>query len=270
MTIKLIDDEYLYLYKHLDATDGSLCVLSQSTLKFNKPDNFNDPFDCYFSLDPSFYPKASELAKINVPHAQLSPAKRLTHVNKVRNKLKFNKNITPIIQDIQNKAYICCLNQNPLGQLMWSHYADFHKGFMIELKIPYKKMELLKNFNFIPLKIEYTDCFPVLGREDMRNDQTMIKVFLKKSKEWEYEKEYRVVRYGTFDNVIQSFPLDIFLSSVICGMKTDSTFKQKLRNTLKNTSKEISQKIELYQCEKIVGKYNLTVPNHPRLDMLNR
>ena len=40
------DEKYFYLYKHVDATDGSLSIIRNGTLKFTKPQNFNDPFDC--------------------------------------------------------------------------------------------------------------------------------------------------------------------------------------------------------------------------------
>ncbi|MEN3978382.1 DUF2971 domain-containing protein [Acinetobacter sp. CWB-B33] len=264
-----IDDNYIYLYKHVDASDGSLCILSEGTLKFNKPENFNDPFDCFFSLDQSFYPKASELKKLNVEYANLPAAKRILHVQKVRNRLSSNQNILPIIKDIQNKAFICCLNQNPLSHLMWSHYAQFHKGFMIEFKIPHNKLDVLKSFNFIPTPVEYTENFPVLDRNDLKNDDTMTKVFLKKSKEWSYEKEYRVVRYGEFDSLFQKYPSGIVLSSVISGLNITDVFYKKLQDNISTVFKKTGNLIQLYKAEKILGKYEITVPNHPRLDVLN-
>lgn len=265
---KFIDDNYIYLYKHVDASDGSLCILSEGTLKFNKPENFNDPFDCFFSLDQSFYPKASELKNLDVNYANLPAAKRILHVQKVRNKLSSNPNILPIITDIQNKAFICCLNQNPLSHLMWSHYAQFHQGFMIEFKIPYNKLDVLKTFNFVPTAVEYTENFPVLDGNDLKNDDTMTKVFLKKSEEWSYEKEYRVVRYGQYENLFQNYPRDIVLSSVISGLKTNDEFYKKLQNILSQIFNQTGNVIQLYKAEKILGKYEITVPNHPRLDIL--
>lgn len=269
-TNSYIDGDYLYLYKHVDASDGSLCILSEGTLKFNKPENFNDPFDCFFSLDKSFYPKASELKKLNVNYSNLPAAKRILHVQKVRNKLSSNQDISPIITDIQNKAFICCLNQNPLSHLMWSHYAQFHQGFMIEFKIPYNKINVLKTFNFLPNPVEYTEQFPVLDRNDLKNDETMTKVFLKKSEEWSYEKEYRVVRYGQYDSLFQSYPRDVILSSVISGVKTNVEYYKKIEDILSEIFHQTGNLIQLYKAEKILGKYELTVPNHPRLDISNK
>jgi hypothetical protein len=34
------------LYKYLPFSDGSLKILSEGTIKFSKPSEFNDPFDC--------------------------------------------------------------------------------------------------------------------------------------------------------------------------------------------------------------------------------
>ena len=39
-------------YKYLDYSEGSLCVISDGTMKFTAPKYFNDPFDCAPDFDP--------------------------------------------------------------------------------------------------------------------------------------------------------------------------------------------------------------------------
>lgn len=69
--------------------------------------------------------------------------------------------------------------------LMWSHYADSHKGLVIEF-----------DNDFIPEieihKVEYSSDRDFLTFEDI-DDNDFHKVFYKKSKEWGYEQEYRAV-----------------------------------------------------------------------------
>lgn len=40
------EEDVIYLYKYLPFNEGSLCVLTEGTVKFTSPLNFNDPFDC--------------------------------------------------------------------------------------------------------------------------------------------------------------------------------------------------------------------------------
>lgn len=69
--------------------------------------------------------------------------------------------------------------------LMWSHYADHHRGFVIEF-----------DKDFIPEtelhKVEYSNQRDYLTFEDI-DDNKFHSVFYKKSEEWAYEQEYRAV-----------------------------------------------------------------------------
>jgi hypothetical protein len=71
--------------------------------------------------------------------------------------------------------------------LMWSHYTRDHKGFVIEFdgKHPF--------FDYGLEKVVYSDERPLFfDRPDGRNDPA---VFNTKSKDWEYEQEYRKLVY---------------------------------------------------------------------------
>lgn len=264
-----IDDENFYLYKHVDATDGSLCILSKGTLKFTQPQNFNDPFDCFFGIDANFYPSSSKVKDILKNKAKLSPSKRILDTQRIRNFFKHNKNNNPLLSHVHRKAYICCLNQNPLNILMWSHYAQFHKGFMIEFKLPFHKESLLHQYNFTAQPVEYVDHYPIVSKESFKNGQVQSIIFHKKSKDWAYEKEFRVVRYSDqLFSKIQPYPRNLILCSVVCGSNMEQKFKEKLIEIVEAVSLEIGRIIPVYQAEKIPNKYALTVPNHPRLDIL--
>ena len=46
---------------------------------------------------------------------------------------------------------ICSLTKDPLNLLMWAHYAQHHKGFVVEFEIPLKAADaenLPENFLF--------------------------------------------------------------------------------------------------------------------------
>lgn len=69
--------------------------------------------------------------------------------------------------------------------LMWSHYADSHRGFVIEFDKDFiSEVELHK--------VSYSNERDFLTFEDIESND-FNKVFYKKSEEWAYEQEYRAV-----------------------------------------------------------------------------
>lgn len=265
------DEKYFYLYKHVDSSDGSLCILSQGTLKFTNPKNFNDPFDCKFSLTPA-YLSSSKALKMNegILFPKRSPAKRALESQRMKNFYNYNPQLLKSISEVRNSAYICCLNQNPLNILMWSHYAQQHKGFVIEFR--FKKnpefASIEKEHIFIPYPILYSPIFPKLVKKDRQTDAVANKSFLTKSLDWSYEKEWRIIRYDLESNEeIQKFPRDMVLTSVIAGIGVNNEVFLKWEKALSLVSKEMKRQVRIYKAEIIDNKYALTVPNHPRLDV---
>lgn len=173
------DDHYYYIYKHL-SFDQELKVLDlfkKLKLKFTPPDNFNDPYDCMAEIN--FEDVPNEYHEILQKH--FSDA-------------------------IRANLAVTCFNNNPLNMLMWSHYAQSHKGFLVEFKIPHPTFEGVHDaFNFQP--VIYQDefpRFPLLMSDPLRffkpefgaqilsfvNNQ-----YLVKAKDWAYEKEFRVLAH---------------------------------------------------------------------------
>jgi len=69
--------------------------------------------------------------------------------------------------------------------LMWSHYTDDHKGFIIEFRQDFMdKVEILK--------IEYEDERPMMTQEEAVAGN--LNPFFVKGTNWKYEKEWRIVQ----------------------------------------------------------------------------
>ncbi|HEX9825480.1 MAG TPA: DUF2971 domain-containing protein, partial [Flavobacteriaceae bacterium] len=78
---------------------------------------------------------------------------------------------------------ICSFSSNYKSHLMWSHYANGHRGIAIGFEIDKSKYNIeevayngLTSFNIFPQKFD-----------DLKS------VFLNKLKEWSYEEEYRII-----------------------------------------------------------------------------
>jgi hypothetical protein len=84
--------------------------------------------------------------------------------------------------------------------LMWSHYADEHKGAVFKIKCIEEKQSLL----CAALKVKYSDEYPIFGTDDdwrnvVKTGQfpDLVRVYnellLTKSTDWQYENEWRMI-----------------------------------------------------------------------------
>src|SRR5690606_22952386 len=91
---------------------------------------------------------------------------------------------------------VCCLSRVALDILMWSHYADFHRGFVVEFRIPTRgissdvspAMRLL-----VPQPVKYQLDRPVINFGINWTVEHLEAALLTKSKHWAYEQEERVI-----------------------------------------------------------------------------
>lgn len=120
-----------------------------------------------------------------------------------KNKALFLKKIKSAVNEIKEMLLVSCFSTSFDSILLWSHYGDKHKGVCIEFEVEgndFKKVEYDKNRKQLDLK---TITAIVLGYdyigEEINKDnspiiKTISKVLLTKSREWQYESEYRTLR----------------------------------------------------------------------------
>lgn len=249
------DDNYYYIYKHL-GFDPDLYVLNlfrKLQLKFTPPDNFNDPYDCMAEIKFDVIPKL--------------------HYERLQKK---------IADSVRSELSVTCFNNNPLNMLMWSHYAQSHKGFMVEFKIPHPTFEWVHSaFNFQP--VTYQDEFPnysfsslaLANSFNLKRSHEMLGIvknqYLVKAKDWEYEKEFRVVSHdydvNNFDSLLKIIPCK-YISSVILGakLKDNDSNKTELLDAISFFNMEYGQNIKTYQAELKPNTFKIFVIDHPILD----
>src|SRR5665647_580539 len=87
----------MILYKYYGYSAGLTALLSEK-LGFRCPNYFNDPLELSFPIDQSD-PKAIQLAQG--------------------------------LEVLRESVVILSLTQTPLDPLMWAHYGEEHKGFVI-------------------------------------------------------------------------------------------------------------------------------------------
>ena len=151
---------------------------------------------------------------------------------------------------------------------MWSHYADFHRGFVLEFRIPiigHEKDVPLTNERLLPFPIKYMPDRPHIEIGTEIPDDLIDKLVLTKSLDWEYEEEERVVDHERGPG-IHHYRRDEILCSIITGMEMKESDYKRLKSIVQKLNNSSMPELSLYKAREKLDEYKLVVENHPRLD----
>lgn len=114
------------IYKYL-SYEVAEAIVTGKHLKFDNPTNFNDPFDCVvdrlsFSSNSTYHIVDTELKKIKEEYGEDIFEKLGEKPEEIYQKS---------IEDKIRKSAICCFSLTYKNPLMWSHYANHHKGICL-------------------------------------------------------------------------------------------------------------------------------------------
>ncbi|OTG80798.1 hypothetical protein B9T31_15985 [Acinetobacter sp. ANC 4558] len=275
------DNNFYYLYKHvsLDSSLSTLGIFNNHELRYNYPIAFNDPYDCHFNLTLDYSnisrEDVSSLFDIDIPPSDWIYVKQY-FLHKMGLMPQFINNS---FKHLREETLITCFNSNPLSILMWSHYANQHTGFMIEFKIP------LNESIFLPLPIRYTNEYPdiklsfsefqdILHNSEENKDliyKTATSIFFQKSKEWAYEKEFRLIGNPNWKSKEQIDPRLLkfdpkFISSITLGLNFNKDYLVHIQSAVSDFNERNNTTVEIFNTSLVKGMYKLEVSNHPRLD----
>jgi hypothetical protein len=160
----------LKVYKYLPFSDGSKCILSDGTMKFSHHSDFNDPFDCKatYDIEESMQYVRSNKEIFNGARRDLglSPAALIQKKNKMLFGMKKSLENGTFHSGLIDDVGICSLSKKPDNILMWSHYADNHRGFVVEFTIqhhdPYETHLESVCQKLIGWEVEYSEEMPVI------------------------------------------------------------------------------------------------------------
>lgn len=140
------------------------------------------------------------------------------------------------------KFRVSCFTTSPFSMLMWSHYANNHKGFCVEYDIPIpnkENIELLQNLFPVIYSDERVSVLEQL-LEDLRTPNVSEDVvwsiykygLLTKSLPWGYQNEWRLI---SLDNMLSDkldYNCSFFpISKVYLGAKMDGKAREEIIKT---------------------------------------
>ena len=142
-----------------------------------------------------------------------------------------------------NLFLIGCLCTDYKNRLMWSHYADSHKGFCIEYDYSQINEETLKK---LPMPIIYTSKRPLIPWKPVLDNtqeniqeacNEMMLGLLTKDDAWEYENEWRIL-INASENSKLAMPK---ISCVYLGASIEKENKLKILNIAREKGIPVKQ-----------------------------
>ena len=197
----------LYCYKPVN--EYTLDIFNSGTFWFSSPMNFNDSFDC------KVYP-SKESARKRIKD-QLEKKGILLTDEAIEEKVT-DEEVKKAVDKVMNGKGILCLTPHPDNILMWSHYADNHKGICLELDV-----RACPEFFVYPVKVAYETEYPTFNLGEETD-----KIYATKYKKWEYEDEIRILK----DNVGKHKFAPKCLKSVIFGCRANEETKREVKTAI--------------------------------------
>jgi hypothetical protein len=201
-----------FLYRYYGCLDYALDAITNRRLYFSAPGDFKDPFDCRpkFSLffckrEPEEIWKRYFFLLAMEQHPGISDDEARKHAaaeilkGRHRDMLwlhEADEKIKKSVAEHVSTLKICCFSKSSRNAMMWAHYANNHKGLVLQ----FKKSAMLddggsiKGFEVdyyrqpIPLR-RYVESME--ATKDGDNTAFARLILCSKSYEWETEEELR-------------------------------------------------------------------------------
>ena len=218
---EIIDNKrprYLYKYRSIKS---AIEFLKNNSIYFSNYQEFNDPFESVckkkYDFTPKEYFETFQRWGVDFFSAAIEAEKiRLGYVN---GKDLLSQATNQILKDF---AYFC-MTKDPDNILMWSHYADSHKGVCL-------KFDLLQDLDTFALTVpvDYNSEYPEFNT---LNGNPGINIITRKSLDWAYEHEHRTVKINAHG--LYAIKKDV-LAEVIFGCRTSEKDKTLIRDLAKS------------------------------------
>ena len=173
------------IYKYV-SYETAVKILESKSLNYSSPNDFNDPFDVSTEFLDSNFNEKQIRDVLNGWEPKDDRIKEKATLHYIKNPKEFSALMKNAFEKHKSESAITCFSKSPMKALMWSHYADKHKG--ICLGFSFKDEE--EKFIQAPISYE-NEIKPINYAEDTRLG--VYKWLFSKSHVWSYEEEIRRV-----------------------------------------------------------------------------
>ncbi|MBY6900205.1 DUF2971 domain-containing protein [Clostridium botulinum] len=194
------------LCQYVSIDDNYKENIKKGQIWLSRSDGFNDPYDC------ALFANIEKSIENDKDYKNLIQQYDTSIINDVYNDLKEkseNELDDYSKSKINKNIYVSCLSERNDSILMWSHYANKHRGICIEYNFKdfYDKCKTI--FPVIYTN-RFEDHITVVGQENKS-----ILFAITKAEDWRYEKEWRVIRINELDKHEKGISMQVIKPSAI-------------------------------------------------------
>lgn len=226
-------------------------IFSQNELYFPSPIELNDPLECRPLFicgcfnDPKYKKRYVKWAKrIMIAGGNNADPGAiqdwLENLTQEQADLLTKDQLDHTRQELA-KYRICSFSSKMDNPVVWSHYADEHRGFCLVFNAD-------NDFFGSALKVEYQNEYPTLDVTEQNDFEILKNSVLVKYSDWSYEDEYRLVSSEpNYKNALPvknkklNFP-KVMLIGLIYGYKMNASDRKVLKELIKKYNWKIKEK----------------------------
>jgi hypothetical protein len=268
---KMVGIARLYHYQRFKPDRLWMTVL-ENKVHCAGPRDFNDPWDCRPCYDesvlddPAVYNEHVEyFDRVDRKHGPpKTDEERAQRLERLRTDPAFLKSLVRVMvgidKPIHERYRILCLSSKPDSIVMWSHYADKHRGVCLQFSADEEEFSGA-------YRVEYSETYPSFKLADESLERKLLPL-VTKSTAWSYEDEYRVIAeehalalsaksLHTHDGFL-TIPL-ASLTSIILGCEMDGAARESVREIVRRSGRAVALK----QAVRVPNRYSLSVTDLP-------
>lgn len=214
------------LFKYEAINEFSLRNLKNASLFFKAPKDFNDPYDCSLCEASFVFDDNDRVNLFNhfIQSGMLGNVALINSINEIPVQWVGRVDATirgciPDIEDNQlNKKGCTCFSENNNHILMWSHYANAHKGMCLEFDTSFDPFNKAFPVSYSPDFPQINPVKVILSPDDDMILEESVKPLLTKYECWRYEAEWRL--FHKEPRKVYGYPVEA-LKAVYFGTAVD-------------------------------------------------
>lgn len=223
---------YLYKYRSLATPDDvqhTAQIFEDHTLYLASAEQYNDPFECRvkFSFEAPETVKVQNFAKGLQRKHNISQEEATTRATEMLSRVPLNDLeptlVNPLVRMVRTDAGILSFSATRDPILMWSHYADSHKGICVQFDTSVSESSDIIGG---AVQVDYQDNIPTVDYYYLSKKDMALQVVATKSTEWKYEDEWRTLEMDAARTTVP-YPPDA-LSGVILGKEISQENKDQV------------------------------------------
>lgn len=171
-------------------------LLRDKRIRCSNPSNLNDPWDCRPWFDTKSSTDAITRKEMIAWFLMLDSGVQIDDQDLKNFERAAERNpeilarVTNHVSELVRQMFVThwriyCLTPRPCSTLMWSHYADHHRGICLEFATNNELFRCAR-------RVVYLSAYPA-WQPHVLMDTRIEEALLTKSDDWQHEEEYRVV-----------------------------------------------------------------------------